>query len=161
MKPNRLLSLLLLMALVLALAACGGGETTAPEPTAATAGQLPAATVPVVVDATLPPPVVAGEVLPTPTLAAEGGEAAPVEPAAAEPAAPWPANQFGYGIQVHGNATVGDPASTMQAVRDQLGLSWVKMQIQWWLVEPDQATDQWFFYDAVIDQAHDYGLRLN
>jgi hypothetical protein len=154
----------LLAALLLVVVACGGGETAAPEPTAATEGQLPAATLPAEAAATLPPPVVEGEILPTPTLAAptEGGEAVPAEqPAAeAEVSGPWPADQFGYGIQIHGNATVGDPAATMQAVRDQLGLTWVKMQVQWWLVEPDPTGDQWFFYDAVIEQAHLHGLRL-
>ena len=132
----------LLAALLLVLVACGGGgETAAPEPTAATEG-LPAATLPAETAATLPPPVVEGEILPTPTLAAptEGGEAVPAEQPAVAPEAevggPWPADQFGYGIQIHGNATVGDPAATMQAVRDQLGLSWVKMQVQWWLSSP-------------------------
>ena len=162
MKRYLKLTWLLAAVLLLALAACGGGETAAPEPTAATEGQLPAATLPAAV-ATLPPPVVEGEILPTPTLAAptEGGEAVPAEqPAEAEVSGPWPADQFGYGIQIHGNATVGDPAATMQAVRDQLGLTWVKMQVQWWLVEPDPTGDQWFFYDAVIEQAHLHGLRL-
>ena len=164
MKRYLKLTWLLAAVLLLALAACGGGETVAPEPTAATEGQLPAATLPAEAAATLPPPVVEGEILPTPTLAAptEGGEAIPAEqPAAeAEVSGPWPADQFGYGIQIHGNATVGDPAATMQAVRDQLGLTWVKMQVQWWLVEPDPTGDQWFFYDAVIEQAHLHGLRL-
>ena len=32
------------------------------------------------------------------------------------------ADQFGYGIQIHGNATVGNPADTMTAVHDQLGM---------------------------------------
>ena len=164
MKRYLKLTWLLAAVLLLALAACGAGETVAPEPTAATEGQLPAATLPAEVAATLPPPVVEGEILPTPTLAAptEGGEAVPAEQPAteAEVSGPWPADQFGYGIQIHGNATVGDPAATMQAVRDQLGLTWVKMQVQWWLVEPDPTGDQWFFYDAVIEQAHLHGLRL-
>jgi len=163
MKRNRQLSLLLL-ALLVALVACGGGQEAAPEPTVASGvvATLPADTA---AAATLPPPVVEGEILPTPTLAAptEGGEvAAPAEQPTVEPAVsgPWPADQFGYGIQVHGNATVGDPVATMQAVRDQLGMNWVKMQVQWWLVEADRDGDQWFFYDAVIEQAHQHGLRL-
>ena len=163
MKRNRQLSLLLL-ALLVALVACGGGQEAAPEPTVASGvvATLPADTA---AAATLPPPVVEGEILPTPTLAAptEGGEVAvPAEQPAEPPAVsgPWPADQFGYGIQVHGNATVGDPVATMQAVRDQLGMNWVKMQVQWWLVEADRDGDQWFFYDAVIEQAHQHGLRL-
>ena len=147
--------------LTFALAACGGQEV-APEPTAPVEGQQPIATEAVApAGETLPPPAVEAEILPTPTLAAEGE--APVEAAPTEApvvSGPWPADQFGYGIQIHGNATVGNPAETMQAVHEQLGMDWVKAQIQWWLVEPDQTTDQWFFYDAVIDEAHNKGLRL-
>ena len=85
MKPNLKLTWLRATVLLLALAACGGGQTTAPEPTLAPEGQ-PAATLPAEGVATLPPPVVEGEVLPTPTLAAptEGGEAVPAEQPAAE-----------------------------------------------------------------------------
>ena len=86
------------------------------------------------------------------------GETAPT--AMPEISGPFPADQFGYGIQIHGNATVGNPADTMTAVHDQLSMDWVKAQIQWWLVEPDPGADQWFFYDAVIDEAHNKGLRL-
>ncbi len=166
MKRNRQLSLLLVAVFLLLLAACGGGQEAAPEPTAPSGVEQPQVlpTTDPGIAATLPPPVIEGEILPTPTLAppTEGGEAIPADQPAAEPevSGPWPADQFGYGIQIHGNATVGDPAATMQAVGDQLGLNWVKAQVQWWLVEPDQTTDQWFFYDAVIDQAHLYGQRL-
>ena len=151
--------LMVVLLMMTALAACGGGaepESTAPESggqEASTVSAQPTA-------AELPPPAVESEILPTPTLAPPAEE--PAEEATAEPevSGPWPADQFGYGIQIHGNATVGNPTDTMSAVHDQLGLDWVKAQIQWWLVEPDQATDQWFFYDAVIDEAHNKGLRL-
>jgi hypothetical protein len=164
MQLQRKLILVLLMAFLMALAACGG-EEAAPEPTAPLEGQPPAATeTGETAVATLPPPVIAGEILPTPTLApATEGEAPEVAVPADGPevSAPFPADQFGYGIQIHGNATVGNPADTMTAVHDQLGMSWVKGQIQWWLVEPDAAgEDQWFFYDAIIDEAHNKGLRL-
>jgi hypothetical protein len=152
---------LLLIAL---LAACGGGQET-PEPTAPAEGQAPVATDAATAGAeALPPPAVEAEILPTPTLAPATEGEAPAEVAAPETPAvsgPFPADQFGYGIQIHGNATVGNPAETMQAVHDQLGMNWVKAQIQWWLVEPDQGGEpQWFFYDAVIDEAHNKGLRL-
>ena len=164
MQLQRKLILVLLMAFLMALAACGG-EEAAPEPTAPLEGQPPAATeTGETAVATMPPPVIAGEILPTPTLApATEGEAPEVAVPADRPevSAPFPADQFGYGIQIHGNATVGNPADTMTAVHDQLGMSWVKGQIQWWLVEPDAAgEDQWFFYDAIIDEAHNKGLRL-
>ena len=151
--------------MTLILVACGGGGEAAPETTAPLENQQPAATEAVeAVMATLPPPVISGEILPTPTLAPVEGEvaeeAAPTE--APEVSGPFPADQFGYGIQIHGNATVGNPADTMTAVHDQLGMNWVKAQIQWWLVrpDPDPAVEQWFFYDAVIDEAHNKGLRL-
>src|SRR5690606_34286054 len=101
---------------------------------------------PVTEEATLPPPVV--DDVPTPTLApdAPGGdeqepEAQPEEPLQpeAEPGTdggadegvvfPWPEDRFGYGIQIHGNATVGDPVATMDAVANQLGLDWIKVQV--------------------------------
>ncbi|MEZ4541642.1 MAG: cellulase family glycosylhydrolase [Chloroflexota bacterium] len=154
----------ILVVLLAALAACGG-EEAAPEPAAPleqTAATEPAEPAEAAV-ATLPPPVIAGEILPTPTLAVAEGEplleaAPPATPAISGPFSP---DSFGYGIQVHGNATVGNPADTMAAVHDQLGMNWVKAQIQWWLVEPDPTgDDQWFFYDAVIDEAHNKGLRL-
>jgi hypothetical protein len=148
--------------LILALVACGGGAAE-PEAAATTAIAQVEATQPAETAATLPPPAVVEEILPTPTLAPAGGEVAPesVPTEAPAVAGPFPADQFGYGIQIHGNATVGNPAETMQAVHDQLGMNWVKAQIQWWLVEPDQGAEgQWFFYDAVIDEAHNKGLRL-
>lgn len=165
MQHYRKLSVWLIAALLLtlALAACGGGAETPPaaEPTAGLEGQQIAPTQESAAVATLPPPDVQGEVLPTPTLAAPAeGEVAQPTAAPETASGPWPIDQFGYGIQIHGNATVGDPVATMQAVREQLGMDWVKAQIQWWLVEPDQATDQWFFYDAIIDTAHQANLRL-
>ena len=157
--PKAILWLTAVLLFALALAACGGGEETAVEPTAGLPVATEAATTAV---EALPPPAVEPQILPTPTLAPVEGEvaAAPTEAPAIE--GPWPADQFGYGIQIHGNATVGSPTDTMTAVHDQLGMEWVKGQIQWWLVEPDQdpSTNQWFFYDAIIDEAHNKGLRL-
>ena len=163
LKSLSLLLLAFLLALV--LVACGGSEDTTPDQVAPVEEQLPVATEAAdMAAATLPPPVISGEILPTPTLApVTAGEDTPVEAIPAdvpEISGPFPADEFGYGIQIHGNATVGNPADTMAAVHDQLGMNWVKAQVQWWLVEPDQATDQWFFYDAVIDEAHNKGLRL-
>lgn len=163
MQLRHKLNLLLIAALMAVLVACGGQEA-APEPTAPVE-ELPVATEAAETPAeALPPPVVESEILPTPTLAPATEESAPEEvETAAEPeiSGAFPADEFGYGIQIHGNATVGNSAETMTAVHDQLGMNWVKAQIQWWLVEPDPAgEDQWFFYDAVIDEAHNKGLRL-
>ncbi len=166
MQLRHKLTLLFVAALMAVLVACGGGQeaTTEPEASAPTAElPVPTESAETPVEA-LPPPVVESEILPTPTLAPPTQEEAPEEAeTAAEPeiSGPFPADEFGYGIQIHGNATVGNPAETMSAVHDQLGMNWVKAQIQWWLVEPDPAgEDQWFFYDAVIDEAHNKGLRL-
>ncbi len=155
MKRNTFSGLFILLLLV--LVACGG-ETT-PESEAPAATPEPAATLPpteIPVQPTLPPPVISqdGAATPDNTISESVPTPAPT------PVGPWPADQFGYGIQIHGNATVGDPIQTMTAVSDQLGLQWVKVQVQWWLVHPDPATEQWFFYDAVIEQAKLHNLRV-
>jgi hypothetical protein len=154
---HKLFSLLMI---VLLLVACGGQEAAVePEIIAGESGvpATPTLSGAAPVDqATLPPPVIEGGITPE-------VQAAPPTPeiaASPTPEGPWPADTFGYGVQIHGNATVGDPAATMQGVRDQLGLDWIKVQVQWWLVEPDQATDQWFFYDGVVEQADLHGRRL-
>lgn len=148
----------LLIIAVLILVACG--ETAEPSvetpPTPLPAVTLPPPPTP------LPPPVVseegetAVETSDEETVAEAEIEAVP-EPVKIRP---WPQTDFGYGIQVHGNATVGDPAETMRVVDEQLGMDWVKMQIQWWLVKPDPEADQWFFYDGVIDEAANNNLNL-
>lgn len=160
MQLRHKLILFLVAALMAILVACGG-QTAAPEP-AATQEQPPESVeVARPTAEALPPPAVISEIVPTPTLAPVAEENEPE--IAPEPAlsGPFPRDEFGYGIQIHGNATVGNPADTMTAVRDQLGMNWVKAQVQWWLVEPDREGEkQWFFYDAVIDEAHNKGLRL-
>lgn len=143
-----------LIALVLlALTACGGGETTG-EPAGALSDD---ATVPSQAPATLPPPVISD----IGSEQEDSVESTPQQaPVVAGPISSWPLTDFGYGIQVHGNATVGDPASTMKTIRDQLGLDWVKIQLQWWLVKPSPDADQWFFYDGVINEANANNLRV-
>jgi len=140
----RILSILLLFV----LAACGGdsdqpaGQSDAPSQAEATLPPPPAT-------ATLPPPVIGETGDPIVETQDEGSAVAR-----------WSADDFGYGIQVHGNATIGDPSITMEVVGNQLGMDWVKMQVQWWLVKPGPDDDQWFFYDAVIDQVNANGLYL-
>jgi polysaccharide biosynthesis protein PslG len=171
---KRTVQLLLLLSLVaVLLAGCGGNP--APVENVVDQAPTPLAVAPedateevVEVEATLPPPVVDSE--PTPTLApgAPGGDdeepaAAPEQPeseAATGPMFPWPADRFGYGVQIHGNATVGDPVATMDAVANQLGMDWIKVQIEWPTVHPSPDAGQWFIYDGVLDQAYNYGINV-
>ena len=84
--PKAIIPMIIVL-LAMILTACGG-EEAAPEPAAPEAGQQPAATQPAEAGAaaTLPPPVISGEILPTPTLAPAGSEGeAPAEPVPAEP----------------------------------------------------------------------------
>jgi hypothetical protein len=173
MKRWSYLIILTVSILIIAVACAGDTTGETGEPEIASQDQ-PAATAEPAEEATLPPPVITeaegnleGQ---PPESADEKEQEQPVEEEAGQPDpivaeapqldTPWPADEFGYGVQIHGNATVGDPADTMRTVRENLGMDWVKMQIQWWLVHPDPDVEQWFFYDGVVDQAHENGLRL-
>jgi polysaccharide biosynthesis protein PslG len=155
---KRLLVGLLVGLLISVLVACGGGEAepTAPVPEPVTQESIPTPIVAPEEAPTLPPPVIVteGEAAPAETVAEEEATAVPT------PIFPWPTDRFGYGTQVHGVASVGNPIDTMDTVRDQLGLQWVKMQLKWPVVHPSPGADQWFFYDGVIDEAYNHGLNL-
>ena len=168
------LSTVLLITLLLFLAACGG-ETEPPADDGATveAPEIPTQETetesePPAEEPTLPPPVVEGEEPGSETPSgeespAEGeqpGAEAPVAEAPASPVFPWPEDRFGYGIQIHGNATVGDPVEIANTVSNQLGMGWVKVQLKWPVVHPEPGTGQWFFYDGVIDEANNHGLNV-
>lgn len=152
-------TMILLFFMALLLVACGGN--TDPE---ANVASLPTATTVAVasptaaVVATLPPPAVSTDG------GSEGGgdnAAAPeAVPTVEVPLSPWPADAFGYGIQVHGVAGQGDIRSIVDAVDNQLGLGWVKVQLLWSTVHPGPEDDQWFFYDGIIDDTYAEGLQL-
>lgn len=150
---NRRIVLLFLI-LAVTLAACG--RSALPDENGEPAATIAPSTDPTV---TLPPPVVveeeAGEqpqeVAPEPT-APEAEPAGPTSPW------PWPADAFGYGVQSH--AVVGDPRMAMDVISGQLGMEWVKVQLEWPLVEPSPGEYQWFFYDGVVDEAYNHGIRL-
>ncbi|GJM40850.1 MAG: hypothetical protein DHS20C20_11320 [Ardenticatenaceae bacterium] len=149
--------LLFATAVLLLLVACGG-ETepeTAVSDTASETVENPPTPESAATPTLAPPAVVVVE-------EGAGGDSEEPAPAVVEEVKirPWPADKFGYGVQVHGNATVGDPIFTMDTVQGQLGLDWVKMQIQWWLVHPSPDAGQWFFYDGVIDEAANHNLNL-
>lgn len=109
--------------------------------------------------ATLPPPVISsGSDETASDDAASTADVVQEEGAPAGPTFPWPADAFGYGVQSH--AVVGDPRMAMEAIQGQLGMEWVKVQLEWPLVQPDPETFQWFFYDGVVDEANKHGLNL-
>lgn len=147
------LAIFLIVGLFL-LAACGGDADTTTEPanegeqTAVTQSQPPT---PEPATATpLPAPVV--------SVTDEEGETAVIdEPPTSQLLPPWPTDAFGYGIQSH--AVIGDPGGTMDAIKNQLGLDWVKVQVEWEAVQPS-AEETFWFYDAVVEQAHEKGLYL-
>ncbi len=85
-------------------------------------------------------------------------EAVPETAPAASCTQTWSPDQFGYGVQSH--AIVGDPAFTMGSIKNDLGMEWVKVQLEWWLVQPGDVDRQWFFYDGVVDEANKHGLCL-
>ncbi|MEJ2748210.1 MAG: hypothetical protein P8183_09930 [Anaerolineae bacterium] len=156
---KRMTVLFVILALVLILVACGGSDTPVEIPVEA------------VTEPTLPPPPATATLLPPPVVSQSGDNegdtavsneepAAPEAPAVTEPQTlpPWPATDFGYGAQSH--ATVGDPAYAADVMKNQLGLDWIKVQLEWPLVQPDPDTYQWFFYDGIVDQAYEKGLYL-
>lgn len=150
MKKSAML-LITFFSFLLILAACGGGKTEPERPV------IPAA------NPTLPPPPATATLPPAVVSESESADpapAAPEAPAAAGPQIlpPWPANSFGYGTQSH--ATIGDPAYTAEVVKNQLGLDWIKVQLEWPLVQPDPSTYQWFFYDGIVEEASKQGLYL-
>lgn len=155
---RKVFSLFLFSFFALALAGCGdNAEPAAEEAVEVTRSTVDegAAVVAEPPPTPLPPPVVVED-------STGEGETAVVEtaPAGTNVLRPWPQDRFGYGVQIHGNATVGDPIQTMDVVQNRLGMDWVKMQVQWWLVHPSPGAGQWFFYDGVIDEAHNHNLNL-
>lgn len=168
------LTAILPLILLLILAACGGEAEPTAEEVTVDAPEIPTEEVQPApeVEATLPPPVIEGEQPgaetpeeETPATEGEGagpGVAAPEGEgeAAPTPVFPWPEDRFGYGVQIHGNATVGDPVQTADTVANQLGMDWEKVQIKWADVYPEPDSAQWFFYDGVIDEAYRHGLNV-
>ena len=154
--------LLFVTAVLFLFVACGGAEPeTAVPDTADTAADT---VTDLAIDESLatltpppPPPVVIVE---DAGAATEDDSAAPAPEVVDVKIRPWPADKFGYGVQIHGNATVGDPVGTMDTVKNQLGLGWAKMQLQWWQVHPEPGAGQWFFYDGVINEAANQNLNL-
>ena len=87
------------------------------------------------------------------------------QPAAAQPTAAeadtslaaFPPDAFGYGIQVQGS--VGDPRQTVASVK-KLGMNWIKQQVRWEHIEPNQGELYWEVIDGIINDANDAGIRV-
>jgi hypothetical protein len=71
---------------------------------------------------------------------------------------PYPASDFGYGIQAH--VFVGDTAAAMQVIQDQLGLQWLKVQVRWNDIEGVQGDHYWDVLDGVMREACNRGIRV-
>ena len=110
-----------------------------------------------------PVPPTAQPTLPAPAVEEVEGEGEqPAEEAVPKQSCnrPFPNESFGYGIQSHAIASAGDPAKAMDDVANKLGMNWVKVQFEWWLVQPGVEDHQWFFYDGAVEQANKQGLCL-
>jgi len=140
--------------ILLLLAACGGAVDEAapverPVLTVATPTAAPALPLDSGSQAELPPPLIAAP--------ESAGEETPADSSPGRLPL-WSPDHFGYGAQSH--AVVGDPALTMYVLRNQLGLEWVKVQLEWPLVQPEPDVYNWFFYDGVVAEAQAQGLYL-
>jgi hypothetical protein len=150
---NRL-RFVLWLTLLLFVVACGGEDEPA-SPAAQEQVLLPTPTLSVDVPTPIPPPPV--------IVIEESGDSSDAEPAPPEVVnriRPWPVDKFGYGIQIHGDATYGDAGRVMDVVRNQLGLNWIKVQLQWQFVHPEPGVEQWFFYDDTIQKAVEQDLNI-
>jgi LysM repeat protein len=83
-----------------------------------------------------------------------GGSDAPPAP---PPPSPPPSTGFGYGIQVH---LLGQDMGAVLGAVNNLGLGWVKQQIEWKVFEPVKGQIQWRDLDAMVDAADAHNLRL-
>ncbi len=63
---------------------------------------------------------------------------------------------FGYGIAAD---ALNLPDYTMGQI-ENLGLSWIKQQVEWDTFEPNQGQMDWSGYDAVVEAANNHGLRV-
>jgi len=95
----------------------------------------------------------------TPTVEVTAVQPAPTTPTSpVEPTTgPPPEEVFGYGVAAH--AVVGNTDYTMGQVKS-LGLGWVKQQMRWAHVEPEQGKMEWDVYDWVVDAANKQGLKV-
>jgi hypothetical protein len=73
---------------------------------------------------------------------------------------PEPASGFGYGIQPHALVPGVDPAPSMNIIRNQLGLYWVKLQVRWYTIESTPGQYDWSTLDNAMDASCLNNLRV-
>jgi hypothetical protein len=135
---------------------CAFGGITLPEEEPA----LEATVTLEVVSETLPTATLPVEQITIPTPTPVPADADPTEVVSDLPPLPW--GEFGYGIAVQGVIPVaGDYTYSMRQVRDHLGFDWVKQQLRWDDVYPEQGEEpRWEIYDPVVEAANEMGLKL-
>jgi hypothetical protein len=118
-----------------------------PRPTVVLSGATVIAASPAFADGVEPPTVPAG--------------ASPIPQTGPEPQfvslPPFPRDGFGYGIQVQGS--VGDPIHTIGSVK-KLKMNWIKQQVRWEHIEPNQGEFNWSLIDGIINEANRGGLYV-
>ncbi len=73
------------------------------------------------------------------------------------PSQPVSHTDFGYGIQVH---LPGQNKNQVFSAVNDLGLGWVKQQIEWKVYEPSRGQIQWSELDAMVAAAEAHNVRL-
>ena len=101
-------------------------------------------------------PTAGGDTNPTPVPPPDTGNSTPTS-SKFGPDGLYPPLDFGYGVQVNG--LVGDPKLAAD-LADRIHARWIKQQLQWGVYEHDQGNMDWSGFDAIINAAHDRGLRV-
>jgi len=96
--------------------------------------------------------------LPTPTSAPTVSQ--PISQGPACNWLPYPASDFGYGIQVHALIPGVDSMPYVTMARDKLGLQWVKLQVRWQDIETQPGQINWDFLDNALEATCANGLRV-
>jgi LysM repeat protein len=94
--------------------------------------------------------------------ATQAPEATPPPGATPAPTQGMPSNEasnvgFAYGIQVH---LPNQDMAAVMASADELGVTWVKQQIEWALYEPTAGNVNWEPLDAMVDAMDGAGVNI-
>ncbi len=107
--------------------------------------------------ATAPPAVASDAPADAPTDAPVAGQ--PDQPAPCD-YPPEPASGFGYGIQTHSLVPGVDPTEGIDIVRYKLNLQWIKLQVRWYVLEPQPGQIDWTVLDNAMSVACAKGVRV-